>query len=140
MGQPRLTMNSVVFDTDVASLIFKGELPDSVAAQLVGYRPCITFVTLAELTKWVELRSWGPQRRDQLAGWLNAMVVLPGTPLVARKWGEISAFAVKRGRPRPQNDTWIAASCLVYGVPLATLNVKDFADFVDHEGLELISH
>jgi hypothetical protein len=24
-------------------------------------------------------------------------------------------------------------------VPLATLNVKDFADFVDHEGLELIS-
>lgn len=68
------------------------------------------------------------------------MVVLPGTPLVARKWGEISAFAVKRGRPRPQNDTWIAASCLVYGVPLATLNVKDFADFVDHEGLELISH
>lgn len=140
MGQPRLIMNSVVFDTDVASLIFKGELSDSVAAQLVGYRPCVTFVTLAELTKWVELRSWGPQRRDQLTGWLNAMVVLPGTPLVARKWGEISAFAVKRGRPRPQNDTWIAACCLVYGVPLATLNVKDFADFVDHEGLELIGH
>ncbi len=50
-----------------------------------------------------------------------------------------SAFAVKRGRARPQNDTWIAAACLVYDVPLASLNVKDFADFVDHEGLELIS-
>jgi hypothetical protein len=25
------------------------------------------------------------------------------------------------------------AACLVYDVPLATLNVKDFADFVDHE-------
>jgi len=133
-------MNSVVLDTDVASLIFKRKLPDAVAAQLIGYRSCMTFVTLAELVKWVELRSWGPRRRDQLAGWLNAMVVLPGTPLVARKWGEISAFAVRRGRPRPQNDTWIAASCLVYDVPLATLNVKDFADFVDHEGLELISH
>lgn len=100
-------MNSVVLDTDVASLIFKGELPDSMAAQLIGYRPCITFVALAELVKWTELRSWGPRRRDQLTRWLNAMAVLPGTPLVARKWGEISAFAVKRGRPRPQNDTWI---------------------------------
>lgn len=132
-------MKSVVLDTDVASLIFKSELPDSMAAQLVGYRPCLTFVTLAELAKWVELKSWGPRRRDQLTRWLNAMAVLPGTPLVARKWGEISAFAVKRGRARPQNDTWIAAACLVYDVPLATLNVKDFADFGDHEGLELIS-
>ena len=50
-------MNSVVLDTDVASLIFKGELPDSMAAQLVGHRPCLTFVTLAELAKWVELKS-----------------------------------------------------------------------------------
>lgn len=97
-------------------------------------------MTLAELAKWIELRSWGPRQRDRLARWLNTMAVLPGTPLVARKWGEISASAVKRGRPRPQNDTWIAASCLVYDIPLATLNVKDFADFVDNEGLELISH
>jgi predicted nucleic acid-binding protein len=53
------------------------------------------------------------------------MAVLPGTPLVARKWGKISAFAVKQGRSRPQNDTWIVASCLVYDVPLATPNVQD---------------
>ncbi|MGO1050502.1 type II toxin-antitoxin system VapC family toxin [Crossiella sp. CA198] len=131
-------MDAVVLDTDVASLIFKRELSAATAAGLAGYRPCITFVTLAELTKWVELRSWGPRRRDQLALWLKPMVVLPGTPLVARKWGEISAAAVKRGRPRPQNDTWIAAACLAYEVPLATLNVKDFADFVEHEGLELV--
>ena len=42
------------------------------------------------------------------------------------------------GRPRPQNDTWIAASCLAYDLPLATLNVKDFRDFAEHEGLTLI--
>lgn len=75
----------MILDTDVASLIFKSELPDSMAAQLVGHRPCLTFVTLAELAKWVELKSWGPRRRDQLTWWLNAMAVLPGTPLVARK-------------------------------------------------------
>jgi predicted nucleic acid-binding protein len=41
-------------------------------------------------------------------------------------------------RPRPVNDTWIAACCLVRALPLASLNVKDFADFAEHEGLQLI--
>ena len=59
-------MEPVVLDTDVASLIFKRELPDEMSSPLVGYRPCITFVTLAELSKWVELRSWGSRRRDKL--------------------------------------------------------------------------
>jgi predicted nucleic acid-binding protein len=48
---------------------------------------------------------------------------------VARVWGEMSAYAQRRGRPRPQNDTWIAACCLAFEIPLATLNVKDFEDF-----------
>jgi predicted nucleic acid-binding protein len=58
---------------------------------------------------------------------------------LARTWGEISAYAAKRGRPRPVNDTWIAACCLTFDLPLATLNVGDFQDFVDHEGLVLIT-
>ncbi len=45
----------------------------------------------------------------------------------------------ERGRPRPTNDTWIAACCLTFDLPLATLNVGDFQDFVDHEGLVLIT-
>lgn len=63
---------------------------------------------------------------------------LPYTDEIARTWGEISADATRRGRPRPQNDTWIAACSLVYDLPLATLNVKDFADFAEHEGLILV--
>ena len=59
---------------------------------------------------------------------------------VARKWGEISAYPTRRGRPRPQNDSWIAASCLAYDLPQATLNVKDFADFAEYEGLRIIGH
>jgi toxin FitB len=53
-------------------------------------------------------------------------------------WGELSAAATQRGRPRPVNDTWIAACCIAYGLPLATLNVKDFADFAEHDGLALV--
>ena len=36
------------------------------------------------------------------------------------------------------NDTWIAACCLVRDLPLATLNVKDFNDFAEHDGLRVI--
>jgi predicted nucleic acid-binding protein len=53
--------------------------------------------------------------------------------------GEIAASAERRGRPRPQNDTWVAACCPAYELPLATLNVKDFRDFAQHEGLILVT-
>ncbi|MBM7518308.1 hypothetical protein [Nocardioides nitrophenolicus] len=49
------------------------------------------------------------------------------------------AYAEKRGRPRPANDAWIAACCLVHDVPLATLNVGHFGDFAEYEGLRLIT-
>jgi predicted nucleic acid-binding protein len=64
--------------------------------------------------------------------------VLPYDENVATIWGDLSAAATRRGRPRPQNDSWIAACCLAQGLPLATRNVKDFADFAQHHGLTLI--
>ena len=42
------------------------------------------------------------------------------------------------GRPRPRNDTWIAACCLRYQVPLVRLNTADFWDFATHHGLVLL--
>lgn len=87
-------------------------------------------MTLGELTKWTEIRSWGPHRRESLELWLDNVLVLELDDRVPRVWGGIQARAQLRGRPRPVNDSWIAASCLVEGVPLATFNVKDYADFV----------
>jgi toxin FitB len=68
----------------------------------------------------------------------NRVVVLPYSPRVATIWGEIQAHAQLRGRPRPVNDSWIAACCLARELPLATLNTKDFVDYAEHEGLELL--
>jgi toxin FitB len=96
-------------------------------------------VTLGESTQSATLRARGPRNKAKLAQWLHAKPVLPHSQDVARMWGEISAHAIQRGRPRPANDTWIAARCLVYELPLATLNVKDFADYAEHEGLSLIA-
>lgn len=110
-------MGDVVIDTDVASVMQKGRAPAWVARRVAGQRVWLTFVTVGELWKWAEARSWGTASRDRLAAW------------VARR----------RGRPHPQNDTWVAACSIRHGVPLITLNAKDFEDFAEHDGLVLLS-
>jgi predicted nucleic acid-binding protein len=132
-------MDRVVLDTDVSSLSLKRRLPPAVLTRLIGQQPCVTFVTLGELTQWAELRQWGRNNRDALERWLDGVIVLPYDEDVARTWGRISAAAIRRGRPRPANDTWIAACALAYGLPLATLNIKDFEDFATYDGLHLVA-
>lgn len=133
-----MTLEPVVLDTDVASLSLKAKLSPEVLRLLGGRVPLITFVTLAELTRWVEQRQWGAHRRELLARWLVGKHVLHSDDDVARTWGAITAYAYRRGRPRPTNDSWIAACCLAYDLPLATRNVKDFEDFAEHEGLRIL--
>jgi hypothetical protein len=128
----------VVLDTDVASAILRARVPDRMRAKLAGKTPCITFVTLGELTKWTVLRRWGPRKLADLQQWRHGVVLLPVDESVATTWGRLQARAQRRGRPRPVNDTWIAACCLVDGLPLATLNLKDFEDFAAHVGLSLV--
>lgn len=106
-------MSLVVLDTDVASTILRQRLPDRARARLAGKIVFITFITLGELTKWTVLRDWGPRRLADLADWRRNVGVLPYDEDVATAWGELQARAQRRGRPRPVNDTWIAACCLV---------------------------
>jgi predicted nucleic acid-binding protein len=48
-------------------------------------------------------------------------------------------MAMKGGHGISHNDCWIAASCVVEGVPLLTGNVKDFQPLVDlNLGLQLV--
>lgn len=132
-------MARVVLDTDVASLSYKGRLPAPLAARLTGQEVCVTFVTIGELSRWAAKRRWGTRARTELVDWLGRTVVLPYDERVAWEWGQLSVRAERRGRARPINDTWIAACCLIADLPLATLNLKDFEDFAEHDGLRLIS-
>ena len=97
----------------------------------------ITFVTYGELTSGRSSAAGGPAQPG-LRAFFASVVVLPCDFRAATIWGEIQAHARLRGRPRPVNDSWIAACCLVRELPLATFNIKDYADFAEHEGLELV--
>jgi predicted nucleic acid-binding protein len=128
----------VALDTDVASKLLKGQLPVRLLVRLAPFAPCITFVTLGELTEWAITRSWGRRTVEVLERWIATVPVIGYDDDVARTWGGLSAETRRVGRPRPVNDMWNAACCLVEGLPLATLNVKDYQDFVDHHGLTVI--
>lgn len=95
-------MSLVVLDTDVASAILRGRLPDRLRARLAGKTLCITF---GELTKWTALRSWGPRTLADLAQWRSGVALLPFDEAVATTWGQLQARAQQRGRPRPTNDS-----------------------------------
>ena len=140
---------SLFVDTDVASALLRHRTPapphsratappTALARQLAGHTVAITFVTYGELTKWTVVRRWGPRSLDTMRTFLAALVVLPHDQRVATRWGKIQAYAPLRGRPRPANDSWIAACCLVRELPLATVNLKDYTDFAEHERLEIV--
>ena len=62
-----------------------------------------------------------------------------GDEVIALKWGNLSAAALCDRQPRPADDSWIAACCLSYGIPLATFNVKDFQYYASSHGLVLLT-
>lgn len=132
-------MRRVVLDTNVASGMFKNKLPKSLADKISGCHSVLTFVVRAELMTWTHVRDWGARNRALLDQWMACVPMLPGEEDVADTFGILDAAAQFRGRPRPDNDMWIAACCLTHDLPLATLNVKDFDDFRIHHGLDIVT-
>lgn len=115
-----------------------GRLPAGYALLVAANENSIAFATAGELWRGALDRRWGGARRGGLDLWLATTPVIPAGLAVARIWASISARAQRRGRPRPLNDTWIAACCIAGALPLLTLNHRDFADFAQHDGLVLL--
>jgi predicted nucleic acid-binding protein len=129
----------IVLDTDVVSPYRAGRLPARFADQVAVNDLSIAFASAGELWKWALARRWGGIRRGGLGLFLDQALILPADLEVSQIWGEITVRAQRRGRLRPLNDTWIAACCIKGGLPLLTLNRRDFADFAVHDGLVLLS-
>lgn len=83
-------MADVVLDTDMASAFQKGRAPDWAVRHVLGARVWLSFVTVGELSKWAEVRSWGGRRRGELEVWTVARPVIPYDAEVARTWGRLT--------------------------------------------------
>lgn len=119
-------MEYLVLDTDVASHLQRGSLPEPLREHLRDTIACVTFITVGEFFKGAVKRGWGERRVQQLEAWLRNVVVLPYTGEISRVWGRVSAECEGKGQPIPPNDAWIAACCLSHDLPLMTLNRRHF--------------
>lgn len=95
-------------------------------------RAFLSVATLAELRRGVERLPKG-RRRDRLARWLSDDLpvrfedrILPIDRGVAEAWGVVVARGEKAGTTVGTMDAFFAATAEVYGLTLATRNVKDF--------------
>ncbi len=132
-------MARIVLDTGVVSQHRAGRLPPRLARLVAGNDLSIAFATAGELWKGARARRWGGARRGGLERFLDQALILPAALKVATVWGELAAGRSDGGRPRSHNDTWIAACCIEGGLPLLTLDHRDFADFAEHDGLVLLA-
>jgi predicted nucleic acid-binding protein len=121
-------MGPVVLDSDVASLAFRRRLAPTLAARLAGRVLCVSFVTLAEMTVWAEVRHWGPTNQAALRDWLGGLVRLPYDDEVARTWGRWASLADEPSvteaviserchhvRSSRCGDRWISVGSIVTG-------------------------
>ena len=131
-------MSDAVVDTDVVSFLFKSHpiayqyLPD-----LAGRTLLVSFMTVAELDRWVLEARWGEARRRKLRQYLEPFAVLPYDRALCAKWAEVTVAAQLCGRRIDCADAWVAATALLCGAPLITHNHNDYLGV---PGLSLISH
>jgi predicted nucleic acid-binding protein len=123
----------VVLNTDVASWMFRGEpLEPNEREALTKYTPVLTFVTVAEWSKWAHKRQWGFGQQTRIRDFASKFALLYCEVPVMYEWGRLRAMSEHDGHPVPANDCWIAACCTHNQLPLLTRNRKDFDPLAAH--------
>lgn len=122
----------ILLDTVVLSELRKSQPSAAVVQWLSSQRDSELFlsvVSLGEIERGIEKkRSSDPAFADVLERWLDDLVnlygdrILPVTPVIARRWGSLSATA-----GNDSADLLIAATAITHGLQVATRNVRHFA-------------
>ena len=93
-------------------------------------------MTIAELDRWALVYKWGAARQHSLEVFLQGFIFTFCDRALCRKWAEAVYSARRNGRPIRTADAWIAATALLYEVPLVTHNRSNYAGVA---GLTVIS-
>jgi tRNA(fMet)-specific endonuclease VapC len=120
---------TVIVDTDVISFTFKGDTRAALyAPHLANKLTYISFQTRAELEQWAIARQWGARRHAALLEFIEErFAVIESSSQLCRPWAEVREQVKQAGHLIQPSDAWIAATAVLYGVPLVTHNADDFA-------------
>lgn len=117
----------LALDTDVFSWLLYKRGPHAEFAPLIAGHPvALPFAVVGELKVGAIRGRLGSRRRAALEAHISACVVLPADARVVDRWAELQARFLDRLKRGGINDLWIAACCLVHGLPLVTGNHTDF--------------
>jgi tRNA(fMet)-specific endonuclease VapC len=120
-------VEGVLLDTDVASGHYQQDLTPEVLATLAHSFACISLVTIMEAYQGAELAGWSNERTERLLRHYNEnFIVLPWADNIAETYGRMAGRAQREGRTAPILDGLIAATAIVYGLPLLTFNRRHF--------------
>jgi tRNA(fMet)-specific endonuclease VapC len=84
-------------------------------------------MTLAELEQWMLVRNWGELRRARLEEHLQDYLLLGFDRDLCRWWATVRVASRRAGRSIEVADAWVAATALMYDIPLVTHNPSDYA-------------
>jgi predicted nucleic acid-binding protein len=137
-----LTLASLL-DTNIVSQRIK-QTPEEGVVRWLSHIPqqdtFLSVITIQELRTGIELLPAGRKRRN-LESWLNLEVrphyagrILPITEDIADIAGKLIAKGKKAGSVPDMADALIAATALVHGMSVATINQKHF----ERLGVELV--
>jgi tRNA(fMet)-specific endonuclease VapC len=79
---------------------------------------------------------WGQRRRERLERFLARYVTHYPDRDLCRLWAGIFVGARSKGKPIQTADAWIAATAMLYDVPLLTHNAGDYAGV---DGLQMVT-
>lgn len=114
-------MSAILVDTDVVGLLFSADPEcEPYAGEIAGQVPLISFQTVAEVERWTVERTWTPERSAWMHLYLERYTVVPSSPDLSRRWAEVMAAGEELGQPVTYGNAWIAATALLYRVPLLT--------------------
>lgn len=119
----------ILIDTDIAIHLRDGNAAIDGRLAGLGTPPIISAITLGELEAGAASDRSGDMRRVRLDAMLEFVPVLPFAQAEAAVYGRIVG-ALGHDRRRAI-DRMIAAQAIVAGLPLATINARDFRDIPD---------
>jgi tRNA(fMet)-specific endonuclease VapC len=110
---------NAILDTNILSSLFN-EKELSLAQKVENSRFYLSVVVLGELYYGAYKANWGLKRLTQLESLRSSYPILFCDQNTALVYGKIKHQLQQDGHPIPENDIWIAAQAMQYGLTVVT--------------------